>query len=35
MPPPTVAWIDRQYDREHAGRYAEHVLASVKEFEDC
>ncbi|XVU22597.1 hypothetical protein ACQPZJ_35780 [Actinoplanes sp. CA-054009] len=28
----SVAWIDRQYDRENGGRFAEHVLASAKEF---
>jgi hypothetical protein len=34
-PVPTVAWIDQQYDREHAGRFAEHIEANLKQFEDC
>ena len=39
MPQPTVAWIDQQYDRENAGlgrsRFAEHIWAHVKEFDEC
>ena len=35
----SVAWIDHQYDRENAGlgrsRFAEHVWANAKEFDDC
>lgn len=33
--PQTVAWIDHKYDHEHDGRFATHVMASAKEFEDC
>ncbi|SNY54479.1 hypothetical protein [Paractinoplanes atraurantiacus] len=35
MSPVAVAWIDRQYDRENGGRFAEHVLAGAKEFAGC